>query len=246
MQVIADLHTHTIASTHAYSTLHEMVCGARARGLLAIGITDHGPDMKDAPHPWHFSNMDIIPRKIEGVTVVRGIEFNIRPGGSLDAIDERHLKPMEFSLASFHNDCFPPSTWEKHTEALEAVLYDKRVDVFGHPGNPVYDFDKEYIISRCNEYHKIIEINANSFHIRKGSHKNCVEIARLCKKYEVPIVVNSDAHTAYMVGVFTDALNMLAEINFPEELVINSSLTRLDNYFRGRGLVIFDEEGKEQ
>ena len=45
-----------------------------------------------------------------------------------------------------------------------------------------------------------------------------------------------------MVGVFTDALNMLAEIDFPEELVINSSLPQLDSYFRGRGLAIFDEE----
>ena len=54
MHIVADLHTHTIASTHAYSTVYEMVRGAKAKGLIAIGITDHGPDMKDGPHEWHF------------------------------------------------------------------------------------------------------------------------------------------------------------------------------------------------
>ena len=32
---------------------------------------------------------------------------------------------------------------------------------------------------------------------------------------------------------------MLEEVGFPEELVINSSVERLDAYFRGRGLRIF-------
>ena len=39
MHIVADLHTHTIASTHAYSTVYEMVRGAKAKGLIALGIT---------------------------------------------------------------------------------------------------------------------------------------------------------------------------------------------------------------
>ena len=42
MEIIADLHTHTIASTHAYSTITEMVQAASAKNLYAIAITDHG------------------------------------------------------------------------------------------------------------------------------------------------------------------------------------------------------------
>ena len=37
------------------------------------------------------------------------------------------------------------------------------------------------------------------------------------------------------------ALEMLEEIGFPEELIINSSVERLDTYFKGRGLYLFDE-----
>lgn len=240
MQIVADLHTHTIASTHAYSTAYEMARGAKNRGLIAIGITDHGPDMVDGPHEWHFSNLDILPRQIEGVTVIRGIEFNICPGGELDHMKESSLKPVEFALASFHECCFEPSTKAAHTEALEVVLHDKRVNALGHPGNAHYDFDKEYIISRCNQYDKLVEINSNSFAIRKGSRENCTEIARLCKKYQVPIIVDSDSHIEYRVGCVDNALTMLEEIGFPEELVVNSSRERLDAYFRGRGLHLFE------
>lgn len=240
MQIVADLHTHTIASTHAYSTVYEMARGAKNRGLIAIGITDHGPDMVDGPHEWHFSNLDILPRQIEGVTVIRGIEFNICLGGELDHMKEGSLKPIEFALASFHECCFAPATKAAHTEALEVVLRDKRVNALGHLGNANYDFDKEHIISQCNQYDKLVEINSNSFAIRKGSRENCTEIAQLCKKHQVPIVLNSDSHIEYRVGYVGHALAMLEEIEFPEELIVNSSRERLDTYFRGRGLHLFE------
>ena len=43
MQIIADLHTHTNVTDHAFSTLTEMVQAAEDRGLAAIAITNHGP-----------------------------------------------------------------------------------------------------------------------------------------------------------------------------------------------------------
>ena len=85
-----------------------------------------------------------------------------------------------------------------------------------------------------------MEINGNSFAIRKGSRENCTEIAQLCKKHQVPIVLNSDSHIEYRVGYVDHALSMLEEIEFPEELIINSSRERLDTYFRGRGLHLFE------
>ena len=72
------------------------------------------------------------------------------------------------------------------------------------------------------------------------SRENCTAIARLCKQYEVPIVVDSDSHIEYRVGAVENALTMLEEIDFPEELVINSSRERLDAYFRSRGLHLFE------
>ena len=55
--------------------------------------------------------------------------------------------------------------------------------------------------------------------------KECRKIAETCAELGVGIVVSSDAHSAYSVGHFERALNMLEEIHFPEELVANRSLT---------------------
>ena len=50
MKIKADLHTHTLSSGHAYSTIDEMAKGAQKRGLNLIAITDHGPAMPGASH----------------------------------------------------------------------------------------------------------------------------------------------------------------------------------------------------
>ena len=45
MQIIADLHTHTLSATHAFNTLDEMAAKAAALGYAALAITDHGPEI---------------------------------------------------------------------------------------------------------------------------------------------------------------------------------------------------------
>ena len=77
LQLQADLHTHTIASTHGYSTITEMATAAAQQGLKLLAITDHGPASPDAPHLWHFHNYKILPRRIAGVWLLKGVEANI-------------------------------------------------------------------------------------------------------------------------------------------------------------------------
>ena len=43
-----DLHSHTIASTHAYSTIGEYVTAAKAKGIVMFANTDHGPAVPDS------------------------------------------------------------------------------------------------------------------------------------------------------------------------------------------------------
>ena len=76
-EIKTDLHTHTLASTHAYSTLEENCRGAFANGLEGINMSDHGPSMPDAPYEGHFSNMRILPEYIHGIKVWKGAEANI-------------------------------------------------------------------------------------------------------------------------------------------------------------------------
>lgn len=51
MRHLTDTHAHTVASTHAFSTVDEYFKEAAEKGLQLFSITDHGPDMPDAPHP---------------------------------------------------------------------------------------------------------------------------------------------------------------------------------------------------
>ena len=66
MKYQVDTHTHTVASTHAYSTIHDYLPIAKAKGIKLFATTDHGPDMADAPHFWHFVNLHVLPRVVDG------------------------------------------------------------------------------------------------------------------------------------------------------------------------------------
>ena len=48
-------------------------------------------------------------------------------------------------------------------------------------------------------------------------------------------MINSDAHFHDKVGAFRQAEDLLKEIDFPEELVLNANLERFENFLRSRG-----------
>jgi putative hydrolase len=83
-KINADLHTHTVASGHAYSTVDEMARGAFNKGIKLIGITDHGPKLPGGPNVYHFGNFSIVPDELYGVRIVKGVEANILKNGKLD------------------------------------------------------------------------------------------------------------------------------------------------------------------
>ena len=45
---ILDLHTHTIMSGHAYSTMQEMIRSASEKDVKLLGITEHAPRIPGA------------------------------------------------------------------------------------------------------------------------------------------------------------------------------------------------------
>ena len=55
MKFIADTHSHTLASGHAYSTIREMAAAAEAKGLQALALTEHAPEMPGHMRSFLFS-----------------------------------------------------------------------------------------------------------------------------------------------------------------------------------------------
>ena len=237
MKILMDTHTHTNACSHAYSTLVENVAIAKQKGLEGIVMTDHAPAIPDAPHVWHFHCMHVIPREIDGVKVLCGVEANVlNEDGILDMTDF-DLEPCDVVIASIHRPCYEGGgggSIEKHTKTWLNVLKNPYVDIIGHSGEEQFKYDYETVIKAAKAAGVCIEINSHSVNVRYGAEKNCRTIAEICKKLGANIVVASDAHVCFDVGKFDTALQMLREIDFPDELIMNTTAEKFIKYIEGR------------
>ncbi|WP_392563351.1 phosphatase [Orbus wheelerorum] len=223
MQYLTDLHMHTVASTHAYSTMQEYIVQAKAKGLKLIAITNHGMALGDSPHRWHFVNMRIIPRIIDGVGILRGIEANIlNIEGDIDC-DDGMYRELDLVIAGFHDPALGPDNIDKNTEALIATIKNPKVNIISHPGNPKYPIHIYDVAKAAKEYQVALEINNSSFISRKGSDENCRKIAMAVKEVGGLISFGSDSHIAYNVGSFEHCLELIKDVAFPPERIINRS-----------------------
>lgn len=236
MKYVFDIHTHTVASGHAYTTLLENAKYASEIGLELLGTTDHGPTLPGAPHIWHFGNLKVLPSEIYGVKMLYGCETNIVDyDGNLDLPGDLQQN-LDIIIASFHDPVMKPYINPNiNTAALVKVMDNPNVHIIGHSGNPKYPINEEVIVKKAKERNVLIEINNSSFLTsRPGSLKTCSKIALLCKEYGVRIVLNSDAHCCFQIGNFDIALEMLKNINMPQELIINNSTSELLDFLKDK------------
>jgi putative hydrolase len=231
LKLTVDTHTHTIASGHAFSTVQELADAAAKKNLKMIAITDHGPAMRGAPILLYFSSLFSLPDAISGVKILRGVEANIIDyDGNIDMPDSS-LEPLDFVMAGFHDVVLRPcGDVASNTRALLQVIANPLVDAISHPGNPVFQIDAQEVAAFAKKHGKLLEINNNSANVRAGSMENCVEIAALCRDMDIPVVCGSDAHISFDVGSFSNVLDILKRVNFPKELVLNTSPRKLTEY----------------
>ncbi|MEI8093762.1 MAG: phosphatase [Spirochaetales bacterium] len=232
MRIAVDTHTHSVASSHAYSTVTELAQAAFERGLAGFVLTDHGPSMPGESHPWHFGNLRVIPSTLRGVRFFKGIEANILAGGELDLGGE--LARLDFILAGFHDVSFAPRSRAENTATLVAALANPWTAAISHPGNPAFPIDFETVVEAARVHGKALEINNSSFVVRHGCYDNCLAIARLCAQTGTRMVVGSDAHFHGDVGNFTTALELLDTVGASEALVINATLERFEAFVAER------------
>ncbi len=230
IEILVDTHTHTNCSHHAYSTLQENIAAAKERGLEMICMTNHAPAIPDSAHIWHFRTMQRLPRVIDGVKLLTGAEANlIDKNGNLD-LPLEDQKNMDLIIASIHVPCYKRGTVEEHTNTYLGAIKNPYVTIIGHSGSPSFAYDIDTVVVAAREYNKCIEINNNSYVARPRNAENCRNIALACKKHGTKIVVSSDAHSCFEVGNFKYALEMLEEIEFPQELIINTTAKKFEQY----------------
>ena len=229
MNFIADLHTHTLFSDHAFNTVTEMITQAQKLGLKGIAITDHGPAMPDSGHHWHFINKGQLPKKIGDMIVMFGIEADVMNiDGELD-ISDSYLSNLDWVIASIHKDIIPKLSFEEATQLWLNVAYNPYVDMIGHCEQVEHYFDYEKVVPVFAQNNKVVEMNVNSAVVRPAGQKNMEELAKACKKYGCKIAVNSDAHSIYTLGQTGNVPEMLRRIDFPQELIVNASCENFIN-----------------
>jgi len=234
MRLEVDTHTHTVLSGHAHSTLMENAAAAAKAGLLGMVMSDHGPAIPAAPPDFNIGTFAYLPHTIDGVKIYHGIEANVMDyEGNID-IREKYLNRLEYVIAGMHEVIIRSGGKAKDTGALLGALENKYVDIIAHPDNPSYDIDYEALVKKAASENKLLEVNDHSFEYRHGSVKNAKTFIKLCKRHDVRVAVASDAHSAWGVGLHATAIEVLDELDFPQELIVNATMARFDAYLEER------------
>lgn len=225
MNIYMDLHTHTTASGHGYSTLKENIEAAQQLGLKYLGLSEHGPAMPGGPHIYFFSNYRCIPRRYGELRLFCGVEANIMDyEGSLD-MEEDILKKMDYVIASMHTQCVKPGSMEENTRASVRAMQNPYVKILGHPDDSRFPLDYETLVQAAVKEKVALEVNNSSLNpqaARKGGRENIATLLKTCKKYQAPIILGTDSHICYAVGRFDEALELIREVDFPKELILNT------------------------
>lgn len=233
MKIELDVHTHTIVSGHAFSTLQEMVQAASEKGLKLLGITEHAPGIPGSCSPIYFRNLYVVPRRMYGVDLLLGAEINILDcEGNID-MDEFYLNLLDLRIAGIHSLCYAGGTPEENTHGMVQAIANPYIHIISHPGDGTAKLNFEPIVLAAKEHHTLLEINNSSLRpCRKkmDARDNNLEILRLCKRYEVPVILGSDAHISFDIATYDYALQLVGETEFPEELIMNTSVEKFKTY----------------
>jgi len=191
------LHCHTDWSDGT-ATLEQMADAAKKRGFKYLGIADHSQTARyaggltPAEAKKQMAEIDKLNKKLRGITLIKGIECDILPDGSLDYSDDL-LAEFDYVIASVHSH-FNMSRDEMTRRIVKAVSH-PLCTMLGHPTGRLllqrdgYQVDLDAVIDACAEHGTMIEINANPYRLDLDW-----EHCKRAKSRGVLIAICPDAH----------------------------------------------------
>ena len=228
-----DLHTHSLASGHALNTVYELINTAKEKGISMIGITEHGPSMKGAPHEEYFW----ISQKLDslfGVKVMLGVEANILDNNGDIDLNEDYLKIQKVVSAGIHE--YTPykfNTIKDNTESIINAMKNPRVKIITHPYRPEFPVNLKIISQYSIKTNTLLELN-NQLFARDYAIKEIIDNYKIMidelKKYNFPVLLGSDAHVAKDIGNFEKILKYKKTLGITDELIINNYENLLSEY----------------
>lgn len=193
------LHVHTNYSD-GINTIEELAAFAKKRGYTYLGICDHSQTaayaggLKPVDIKRQWKEIDAVNKKIRGIRVIKGIESDILPDGSLDYSNEM-LAQFDFVIASVHAGFNMPE--DEMTKRLIKAVANPYTCILGHPTGRLllsregYKVDMHKVIDACAKHDVAIELNANP-------HRLDIDwrLIPYAKEKDVKIAICPDAHMA--------------------------------------------------
>ncbi|MBN1420882.1 MAG: DNA polymerase/3'-5' exonuclease PolX [Planctomycetes bacterium] len=192
-----DLQMHTKASD-GRNTILEMAEKAKSLGYEYILITDHSKAVRVANGLdeerllEHCRAIDRANDRIDGIRILKGIEVDILPDGSLDLRDDA-LAACDVVVASVHFRFSMPE--DEMTDRIARAISRHRVHILGHPTGRLilqrepYAVDLARIFEVARDAGVAMEINA---------HPDRLDLrdvdARAAKEAGLRIAISTDAH----------------------------------------------------
>ena len=193
-----DLHTHTKA-TDGQMSVEEMARAAMEKGYEYIAITDHSKKVTvarglDADRlREQIREIDSVNKKLDGITILKGIELDILEDGSLDLPDDV-LSELDLVVGAIHYK-FNLSQ-EQQTDRVIRALETTHFNILAHPTGRMinerdpYELDMERIMKAAKENGRILEINAQPDRLDLND-VHC----RMAKETGVKVAISTDAHS---------------------------------------------------
>ena len=196
--VIGMFHCHSKYSD-GQNTVGEMALAARELGYRYLTRTDHSQSAAYAnglrPESVRKQQMEIdgLNKKIGDFRILKGIESDIRPDGSLD-YDEKVLKGFELVIVSVHSGL--EMNEKDATKRIVAAVENPYTTILGHPTGRLllsrkgYPLNYEKVFDACLANNVAIEINANCHRLDLDWRH-----VRRAKERGLKLCIGPDAHS---------------------------------------------------
>jgi DNA polymerase (family X) len=194
----ADLQMHSQWSDGTH-TIEEMARACRERGYEYCAITDHskstrvagGLDAAGFRKQWE--EIEEVRQRLDGIVLLKGVELDILPDGSLDLPDEV-LEQFDIVLIAVHSRLDMPKA--RMTKRVLKALSHPAVHILAHPtGRQIQkrapiDIDLEAVFQAAKEHDVALELDAQPQRL----DLNDVHLHR-ARELGVKIAIDTDAHS---------------------------------------------------
>ena len=146
MKTLLDVHTHTIASGHAFSSLQEMTMAAKERGWKYWESQSTDLIFQAPVIPSISETCIAFPVSSMESGLMLGAELNIlNTQGDID-LDEDYWRILDIRIAGIHSLCWQGGTREENTQGVINAMRNPFVQIISHPGDGTAELDFEALM----------------------------------------------------------------------------------------------------